>query len=268
MGVKGWSLFCEPTTMPTTASVFRATLAVTLLSSAAHAQDAKSAPQSAPAPQAAPVATPAPAPAPAVTPAAAVAVTPAVAPAKTEAPQDFARIICFRAKKFAGALLHFTVCMDEKDVADLNNGTYFVIKATPGEHSFYADEKKDAFTMKIEAGKTYYFGSEVVMGFWKGNGRLVAMDEGVGAKTFEGLKAKLTYSPELRDPAILEIPGTTSVPAVASASTPVATPAASAPAAAPASAPAAPPAATPAVAPVSAPVQTPAAAPAAAPAAQ
>lgn len=243
-------------------------LAALLISGFAAAQE----PKPAPAPAASPAAAAAPAPAAAQTPAAApvsaVAPSPAATPAPVAATQEFARIICFREKKFAGALLHFTIHMDGKDVADLNNGTYFVIKATPGEHSFYADEEKDVFKMKLEAGKTYYFGSKVVMGFWKGNGRLVALEESVGAKTFTDLKAKLAYSPELRDPAVLEVPGATPAPVAAAVPAPAATaPAATAGTPAPAAAPVVAPVVPPAVAPV-APSATPASAPVAAPAAK
>lgn len=177
-----------------------------MLAGMVSAQDTKPTVPPAPAPAETPApATPSPAPAaaPTATPAPEAAATPAPAAKPVEA---FARLICYREKKFAGAALHHTITMDGKDVADLNNGTYFIIKATPGEHKLHGDEAKEEITFKVEAGKTYYFRTELVMGFFKGHGRILAMEETAAAKEFNEWKPKLKYTPEIRNPEIVEVP--------------------------------------------------------------
>ncbi len=116
------------------------------------------------------------------------------------------RLLCYREKKFAGSALHHTIYLDGIEIADLNNGTYFVIKTTPGEHKLHADEAKDEFTFTVEAGKTYYFKTEIQMGFWKGHGKILPLEAAFGAKEFESMKEKLKYSPDIKKPEALEMP--------------------------------------------------------------
>jgi hypothetical protein len=118
----------------------------------------------------------------------------------------FARLVCYREKKFAGSALHHTITMDGVEIGDLNNGTYFVIKATPGEHKMHGDEAKDVFTFTVEAGKTYYFRTEIKIGLWKGHGKIGPVEATFGAQEFESWKAKLKYSPDLKKTDVLEMP--------------------------------------------------------------
>jgi hypothetical protein len=115
-------------------------------------------------------------------------------------------LICYREKKFAGSALHHTISMDGVEVANLNNGTYFVIKATPGEHKLHGDEPSEAFTIKVEAGKTYYFRTELKVGFWKGHGRLNPVLDSIGEKEMAEWKEKLKYTPNIFKADILEMP--------------------------------------------------------------
>lgn len=196
----------------------RAALAACLLTGMAFAQEAKPAPVPAPAPDPAPAPSPAPAPAPApaqvpeAAPQAPAADKPTPAPTTpetkpAEAPQ-VARLVCYREKRFAGAALHHSIFLDGVEIADLNNGTYFVIKATPGEHKLHADEEKDEFTFTVEAGKTYYFRTEIKVGFWKGHGKISPVESTFGEKEFGEWKSKekLKYSPDIKKPDVLEMP--------------------------------------------------------------
>lgn len=106
-----------------------------------------------------------------------------------------------------GAALHHTLFFDGEEVGDLNNGTYVIIKAKAGEHKLHADEAKDVITFTVEAGKTYYFRTELKMGLWKGHGKINAIPEAEGAKEFESWKAdNLKYSPDLKKTDALEKP--------------------------------------------------------------
>lgn len=193
----------------------RAILSSLLIGGLAMAQEVSPEPQATPTP----AASPAPAAPPAsTTPAATSEATP-VAPAApgpeakpatdTKAPQASApaRLVCYREKKFVGSGLHHTIYLDDVEIADLNNGTYFVIKATPGEHKMHADEKKDEFTFTVEAGKTYYFKTELQMGFWKGHGKVAPVEASFATREFEEWKkGKLKYSPDLKKTDALEMP--------------------------------------------------------------
>ncbi len=189
--------------------LLRGALLPALMAGVAMAQESKPAPAPTETPAPTAPATPAPTPAPATTDASAPAPAAAAAPesaAPKPATEAFARLVCYREKRFAGSVLHHTIAMDGKDVADLNNGTYFVIKATPGEHKLHGDEAKEEITFKVEAGKTYYFRTELVMGLFKGHGKINAVEEATGVKEMTEWKAKLKYTPEIRNPEIVEKP--------------------------------------------------------------
>lgn len=105
--------------------------------------------------------------------------------AAPSAKTDFGLLVCYREKRFLGAALNTSVYVDDEEIADLDNGCYVIVKVKPGEHKLYADEKDDAFTVKVEAGKTYFYRMELAMGLWKGHGRLKEVDAGEGEKEFK-----------------------------------------------------------------------------------
>ncbi len=125
---------------------------------------------------------------------------------ETPAPDAYARLVCYREKKFAGSALGFTIWMDDVEIADLKNGNYCVIKAAPGEHRLHADEKDDEFTFVVEAGKTYYYRTEIVMGLWKGHGKLAPVEASYGEQEFKKLLPKLKYTRRIHTPELLENP--------------------------------------------------------------
>ncbi len=210
----------------------RTHLAAVLLAGSCFAQEPKPTPtpEPTPAPVPAPAPAPAPVPAPSPTPAPAptgekpaqapettpppVAVPPTeVKPAEAPKPAEtatIARLICYREKKFAGSALHHSIFLDGVEIGDLNNGTYFIIKVAPGEHKMHADEKKDEFAFTVEAGKTYYFKTEIQMGFWKGHGKISPVEAAFGAGEVTKWKAedRLKYTPtaDLRKVDMLEMP--------------------------------------------------------------
>lgn len=198
----------------------RVHLAALLVAGSCFAQEPKPTPAPEPPPAPAPAPVPAPAPA-AEKPAQAPEATPppaTVPPAEAkpaEAPKPaetaaIARLVCYREKKFAGSVLHHTIYLDGVEIGDLNNGTYFIVRVAPGEHRLHADEKKDEFTFTVEAGKTYYFKTEIQMGFWKGHGRITPVEAAFGASEFTKWKGedRLKYTPaaDLKKVDLLEMP--------------------------------------------------------------
>lgn len=202
---------------PTLSSrALRTHLATLLLAGACLAQEPKPTPTPEPAPAPAPAPAPVgekPAQAPEIAPPP-VAAPPAEAkPADAPKPGEtaaVARLICYREKKFAGSALHHTISLDGVEIGDLNNGTYFIVKVAPGEHKMHADEKKDEFTFTVEAGKTYYFKTEIQMGFWKGHGKISPVEASFGAGEFTKWKGedRLKYTPtgDLKKTDMLEMP--------------------------------------------------------------
>ena len=195
----------------------RVQLAALLVAGVCFSQEPKPAPTPEPTPAPAPAPTPAgerPAQAPEATPAPPVAAPPAEAkPVEAPKPAEaaaVARLICYREKRFVGAGLHHTISVDGTEIGDLNNGTYFIVKIAPGEHKMHADEKKDEFTFTVEAGKTYYFKTEIKMGVWKGHGKISLVDATLGADEFTKWKAedRLKYTPagDLKKVDVLEMP--------------------------------------------------------------
>lgn len=113
---------------------------------------------------------------------------------ETPARVPYARLVFYREKKFTGSALRYTIWMDGVEVADLKNGSFFMIKAAPGEHKLHADEEKDEFTIVVEEGKTYYYRGDLKEGLWKGHGRLSPVDASFGEKEFNEWLPKLKYT--------------------------------------------------------------------------
>jgi hypothetical protein len=105
---------------------------------------------------------------------------------------DTALMTVYRKKRFVGMALHTSVYVDGTEIAELGNGTFVKVKVTPGLHRVWADEESDALAVAFETGKTYFFRMELVPGMWKGNGRMVAVDESTGAQEYADYKPKPT----------------------------------------------------------------------------
>jgi len=123
--------------------------------------------------------------------ASALAEEPAAAPAAeaaTAAAGDHATIVFFRPKKMVGAAVGFKVREGDVELGKLRNGTYFVLKVSPGRHEYVVhSEAKDILTMETEAGETYYVQGTLGMGVVAGRPNLSPSDQA----TFDSMKAKL-----------------------------------------------------------------------------
>lgn len=74
-------------------------------------------------------------------------------------PPGLGQVVFFRAKTAAGFGLWFNVRENGQALGKLSNGAYFIVRLTPGEHSFSASlepEFKDHLTLKVDPGETYY----------------------------------------------------------------------------------------------------------------
>jgi len=110
----------------------------------------------------------------------------------TEVEPDASIMTVYRKKRVVGMALHASVHVDGTEIAELGNGTFVKVKVTPGQHRVWADEEDDALAASFEAGKTHYFRMELVPGLWKGNGRMVAVDEATGKQELAAWSPKPT----------------------------------------------------------------------------
>ncbi|GAB3350205.1 DUF2846 domain-containing protein [Lysobacter tyrosinilyticus] len=103
------------------------------------------------------------------------------------APADKGQIVFFRQSKMMGAAVGLKIREGETDLVKLGNGKYFVAVVEPGTHQFTTGgEAKDALTLEVEAGETYYVSGAISMGILAGRSNLAPSDEA----TFAGLKLK------------------------------------------------------------------------------
>jgi hypothetical protein len=86
-----------------------------------------------------------------------------------------ALLYVYRHKQFAGSGLEPSVYLDEKQLARMDNGRYFVVKVQPGKHTIRSNDKQSGVEMELAAGKSYYIRVEIATGFMKGHGRLMLM---------------------------------------------------------------------------------------------
>jgi hypothetical protein len=74
-------------------------------------------------------------------------------------PPGMGQVVFFRQRSLAGAGLWFNVREHGQALGKLTNGAWFTVRLPPGLHSFTAvsePEFKDALTLKIDPGETYY----------------------------------------------------------------------------------------------------------------
>jgi hypothetical protein len=83
-----------------------------------------------------------------------------------------ATITFYRPRDLVGVAFNTSVWVDKIDIADLDPGTYVLVKATAGSHKIHCDENGDSLPVNLEAGKNYFVRVKVVPGAGKGDGVL------------------------------------------------------------------------------------------------
>jgi hypothetical protein len=103
-------------------------------------------------------------------------------------PAGKGQVVFYRPSKMMGAAIGFKVREGETELGKLRNGKYFVAAVEPGVHEYKVHgETKDAMTLEIEAGETYYVQGTLGMGIVAGRPNLSPSDEA----TFMGMSKKL-----------------------------------------------------------------------------
>lgn len=131
-------------------------------------------------------------------PAASPAPAPAESPAPAAAVSDAKpKIYFYRIKQFTGSALEPTVYCDEKELARMDNGRYFVVTLEPGKHTCRMGDKQTGFEVDMKAGEEYYAKVTIEAGVFKGRGRLTLLAKEQGA--FELKKVKPLGADKVKD---------------------------------------------------------------------
>ena len=110
------------------------------------------------------------------------------APAAANAGGATGTVIFFREKKFTGSAIRYKVRENGVEICKLQNGVYCTVQVPVGKHEYVVhSEAKDALTLEVESGDTYYVVGGISMGVFAGHPNLSPSDKA----TFEGMKAKL-----------------------------------------------------------------------------
>ena len=105
-----------------------------------------------------------------------------------DAAGDTGTVVFFREKKMMGAAIRYKVRENGVELCKLSNGRYCMLKVAPGKHEYLVHtEAKDALTLDVAAGQTYYVQGGISMGAFAGHPHLESVDPAV----YEGMKAKL-----------------------------------------------------------------------------
>jgi hypothetical protein len=132
--------------------------------------------------QQAPTSPPAQAPAEAAKPA------PNSPPSDADKSKD-STIVFFRESRFTGSALKPSIYLDGKETDRLVNGRWFSVHAEPGKHQLQSSAKNEPATViETVAGETTYVQMVILMGNWRGGGRLLQVDAGQAQKVIAKLK--------------------------------------------------------------------------------
>lgn len=98
-------------------------------------------------------------------------------------------VYVYRYKQFAGSALSPSVFCDEIELARMDNGRYFAVTVSPGQHVFRSNDKQAGINVDLKPGEKYYIRLEIATGFMKGHGRLVSVAAEQGSYEIKKLKA-------------------------------------------------------------------------------
>jgi hypothetical protein len=113
-----------------------------------------------------------------------VAPTPGTAVRQT----DKATVHFYRYKQYMGSALEPAIYCDDKVIAKMDNGTYFLAVLEPGKHILQSNDKQSGIELDMKPGEEYFVRVEIATGFWKGHGRLVMVPKEQGSFEIKKLK--------------------------------------------------------------------------------
>lgn len=103
-------------------------------------------------------------------------------------PAGMGQIVFWRPGTIMGMALGCTVHEDDKEVARLGSGKYYVVAATPGKHLYFTTgEATDKLNLEVESGDTYFVKCSIGMGIMAGRANLSPSDRETFAKKAKGM---------------------------------------------------------------------------------
>lgn len=112
-------------------------------------------------------------------------------------------IYFYRIKQYAGSMLEPSVYCDDKELARMDNGRYFVVSLEPGKHTCNMGDKQTGFDLELKSGEQYYAKVTIDVGLLKGHGRLTLLAKEQGA--FELKKVKPLGSSKVKDKTLVTV---------------------------------------------------------------
>lgn len=98
------------------------------------------------------------------------------------------QVVFFRPGSIMGAALGCTVHEDDKEIARLGSGKYYVVSAAPGKHLYFTKgEATDKLNLEVEDGETYFVKCNIGAGIMAGRANLSPSDSATFAKKAKGL---------------------------------------------------------------------------------
>jgi hypothetical protein len=98
-------------------------------------------------------------------------------------------IVFFREGHFAGSALKPSIFLDGKELDRLANGRWFSVQTVPGKHDLQSSAKNEPATaIETVPGQTTYVQMIVVVGTWRGAGRLLQVAPADAQKVVAKLK--------------------------------------------------------------------------------
>jgi hypothetical protein len=78
----------------------------------------------------------------------------------------------YRHRRYEGGALKPSVYVDDKEMARIENGRFFVVNLDPGKHSIRSSDKSSGVDVEMKSGSDYYVRIDIQPGLLKGHGRL------------------------------------------------------------------------------------------------
>lgn len=104
-------------------------------------------------------------------------------------PAGKGQVVFFRKSAFAGAAIWFKVRENGVEYGKLTPGTYIVVVAEPGDHTYsVATENKDTLRLAIDPGETYFVEGKITMGIMVGEASIAPSSQAAFDKASAHLK--------------------------------------------------------------------------------
>jgi hypothetical protein len=102
-------------------------------------------------------------------------------------------VYVYRHKEVGSRNMHPSVYVDGIDVAQMDDGKFFIIKLEPGKHIVEVNKGHSGAEIDMKAGEEYYFRVSIKAGVWKGHGQIDFIQKEQGAfeiKKMQPLESK------------------------------------------------------------------------------